>query len=140
MLTTAKPKRRGPKPAPELSNPDHPYTMKLADGRVVYVEIPGRWVTADRDGRPALTPDGVDFLDRVRALAVKLERPPAPAFITALREALGMTQEEFGKRCDVDKLTVSRWERGALRPNRTSLASIEKLRNEAVRRGVTLPT
>lgn len=130
--------RRGRPPAAQLANPDLPYTMKLRDGRTLYVEVPGRWVTSDRDGQPALLPKGVAFLDRVRALAMKLDGPPSPGFITALREALGCTQRDFGKRLDVDKMTVSRWERGALRPSAASLAAIEALRREAVRRGVAI--
>ncbi len=132
-------RRRGRGPAKQLSNPDLPYTMKLPDGRTLYLEVPGRWVTAERDGKPALLPDGVAFLDRVRALAIKLDRPPGPGYIVALREALGMTQKEFAERIGVDKMTVSRWERGALRPSDESLAVIEQVRKQAVRRGVTIP-
>ncbi len=133
-------RRRGLPPAKQLGDPDLPYTMKLPDGRTLYVEVPGRWVTTDRDGKPALLPDGVAFLDRVRALAIRLDRPPSPGYIIALREALGMTQKEFAERIGVDKMTVSRWERGALRPSHESLAVIEQLRKKAVRRGVTIPT
>lgn len=132
-------RRRGRPPAMQLANPDLPYTMRLADGRTLYVEVPGRWVTKDRDGSVAFLPEGVDFLDRIRALAIKLDRPPGPGFITALREALGMTQKEFGERIGVDKMTVSRWERGALKPSDASLAALESLRRQAVRRGVTIP-
>lgn len=132
-------KRRGRPPAAQLSNPDFPYTMKLPDGRTVYVEVPGRWVTADRDGSPAFLPQGVEFLDRIRALALKLDRPPSPGFVTALREALGLTQAEFGERIGVDKMTVSRWERGALRPSDGSLKALDDLRKRAARSGVAIP-
>jgi len=140
MTTQPKRKwRRGRPRAEQLSNPDLPYTMKLPDGRTLYVEVPGRWVAADRDGQPAFMPQAVDFLDRVRALAIKLDRPPSPGYITALREALGLTQQEFGERVGVDKMTVSRWERGALRPSDESLEAIENLRRQTVRHGVTIP-
>jgi hypothetical protein len=140
MTANTKPlRRRGRPPAAQLTNPDLPYTMKLPDGRTLYVEVPGRWVTIDRDGSSAFLPGGVAFLDRLRALAIKLDRPPGPGFITALREALGLTQKEFGKQLGVDKMTVSRWERGTLRPSDESLAVIEELRRRAVRRGVTIP-
>ena len=132
-------KRRGRRPSPQLSRPNLPYTMRLPDGRTLCVEVPGRWVTADRDGTPAFLPDGVRFLDRVRALFISiLDRAPSPGFITTLREGLGYTQKQFGERIGVDKMTVSRWERGTLRPGAESLAMIEKLRREAVRKGVTL--
>ncbi len=113
--------------------------MKLPDGRTLYVEVPGRWVTEDRDGSPALLPDAVRFLDRIQALAQRLDRPPSPGFITSLREALGLTQAEFGERVGVDKMTVSRWERGALRPREASLRAIDDLRRRAVRTGVAIP-
>jgi len=113
--------------------------MKLADGRTLYVEIPGRWVTKDRGGEALLLPEAVSFLDRIRALAMKLDRPPSPGFIMALREALGLTQLEFGEQLGVDKMTVSRWERGTLRPSAASLEALENLRKQAGRRGVTIP-
>jgi DNA-binding transcriptional regulator YiaG len=140
MTTKTTKKRRGRPPAAQLSKPDLPFTMKLPDGRTLYVEVPGRWVTEDRDGSPALLPEAVRFLDRIQALALRLDRPPSPGFITSLREALGLTQAEFGERIGVDKMTVSRWERGTLRPSEESLAAISELRNRATRSGVTIPT
>jgi DNA-binding transcriptional regulator YiaG len=71
---------------------------------------------------------------------MKLERAPSAGFIIALREALGHTQKEFGAHLNVDKMTVSRWERGVLRPSPDSLAAIDGLRGKAVRRGVTIPS
>jgi len=139
MPTKEMKRRRGRPPAAQLSNPDFPYTMKLPDGRTLYVEVPGRWMTQDRDGSPAFLPGAVRFLDRIQALAQRLDRPPSPGFITSLREALGLTQAEFGERIGVDKMTVSRWERGALRPSDASLAAISELRNRATRSGVTIP-
>ena len=66
---------------------DYPYTMKLPDGRSVYVEVPGRWVTKDRGGEVAFLPQAVRFLDRVRALATPLnaiQSSPSPGFIATL--------------------------------------------------------
>jgi DNA-binding transcriptional regulator YiaG len=90
------------------------------------------------DGTPALLPEGVRFLDRIRAAFLPLrDRPPSPAFLAALREGLGLTQTEFGSRVGVSKMTVSRWERGALRPSRRTLTAIERIRKAALRRGVS---
>jgi DNA-directed RNA polymerase specialized sigma24 family protein len=106
----------------------------------LFVDVPGRWVTTDRDGTPAFLPVGVRFLDRLRVLALSvLDRPPSPGYITTLREALGYTQREFAEKLGVDKITVSRWERGAPRPGEGSLKALEKLRGESVRKGVVLP-
>lgn len=133
-------RRRGTRPDPKLARPDLPYTMKLPDGRTLLVEVPGRWVSADRDGSPVFSPNAVRFLDRIRAVAGgSLAQAPSPGYLTALREGLGMTQTEFGAAVGVTKLTVSRWERGTLRPGAGPLAEIEKLRKTALRRGVVIP-
>jgi DNA-binding XRE family transcriptional regulator len=113
--------------------------MRLSDGRTLCLEVPGRWVTKDRDGSTAFLPEGVAFLDRVRALFMSaLDRAPSPGYIVRLREGLGLTQREFAERVNVDKMTVSRWERGTVRPSAEALKAIEKLRKEALRRGVTI--
>lgn len=139
MAANPKSTRRGTRPNPALARPNFPHTMRLPDGRTLLVEVPGRWVTADRDGTPAFLPDGVRFLDRVRAAFLPVAgRAPSPGYLTALREALGLTQSEFGERVGVDKMTVSRWERGAMRPGAEALAAIEGLRRESLRRGVVV--
>jgi DNA-binding XRE family transcriptional regulator len=141
MPVTAKklPYRRGRPRRPELDAPGLPYTMGLADGRTVFVEVPGRMVTRDRSGETAFTPDGVRFLDGIRALTMNLERMPSPAFITALREAAGMTQEELGRRVGRHKLTVARWEWGALHPDAEALERLRNLFRELKSAGVVLP-
>jgi DNA-binding transcriptional regulator YiaG len=114
--------------------------MKLPDGRIIYVEVPGRWVTQDRSGKPAFLPPAIKLLDRIQALAMSaLDQSPSPGYIVSLREALGLTQEEFGARLGVDKMTVSRWERGMVRPARSSLAALERVRREAIKKGVAIP-
>jgi DNA-binding XRE family transcriptional regulator len=112
--------------------------MKLPDGRILYVEVPGRLTTPDRSGEVAFLPAGARFLDRVRAVAMQSVGSPSPGHLTTLREALGLTQAEMGAKVGVDKMTVSRWERGALRPSKESLEALDGLRREAVRRGVVL--
>ena len=142
MTTTIQKKTRrrgGPARRPELDAPAVPYTMKLADGRTVFVEVPGRMVARDRGGALAFTPEGVAFLDRVRALAMDLEGAPSPAFITALREAAGMTQEELGARIGRHKLSVARWEWGALKPDAEAMKRLRRLFRELKGRGVVLP-
>jgi len=82
MATKTNRKRRGPPPAKQLLQPDFPYTVKLPDGRTIYMEVPGRWVTADRDGTPAFLPEGVAFIDRICAVAMPLDSfkaAPTPA-------------------------------------------------------------
>ncbi len=67
-----------------------------------------------------------------------MDRAPSPGYITRLREGLGLTQEQFGRRIGVDKMSVSRWERGTMRPSESAVNAIEKLRKDSVRHDVTL--
>jgi ribosome-binding protein aMBF1 (putative translation factor) len=60
------------------------------------------------------------------------------AAVLAKAEALGMTQEELGLKIGRNKLTISRWERGAMRPNRKALEALDRLLREARRKGVVL--
>jgi DNA-binding transcriptional regulator YiaG len=137
MQTATPLKRRGrPRPA-SVMRPDFPHTVKLPDGRTVYVEVPGH-MTAECEGEVVFLPEAMEFLDKVQALATKIEGPPRPAHITALREALGMTQQRLGAALGVNKLTVSRWERGELKPGVASLRRLRRLQDSAVRRGVAL--
>jgi DNA-binding transcriptional regulator YiaG len=118
---------------------DYPYTIKLPDGRMIYVEIPGRWVTKDRGGETAFLPPAVRLLDRMKVLAMSLtSRPVTPGYLKSLREALGLTQAQMGERAGVDKMTVWRWEQGRLKPSKGSLAALENLRKAAARQGVMI--
>jgi len=136
---TKTPRRRGRPQRGELTAPGVPYAMTLPGGRTLFVEVPARMATRDRGGQPAFTPDGVRFLDRVRALASDLGGPLSPALITSLRQAAGMTQEELGKRIGRDKLTVSRWECGTVRPSKEALARLARLFRQLKASGVLLP-
>ena len=131
-MATALPRKQRP-------TRDFPYTMRFADGRTLALEVPARMVVRDGGGEIAFTPEGARFLDRLRSLYMPLDRAPSPGYIRTLRDALGMTQRELGEVLGVDKLTVSRWERGELKPANRSVALIQKLRARALRRGVTLP-
>ena len=131
-------RRRGPMRNARVSRPDYPFTVKLPDGRTLAVGIPGRWTADDRDGSIVLLPEAARFIDRLQALATRTNPAPTPGYITSLREALGMTQSEFGRRIGVAGLTVSRWERGEVRPGGESVTAIEKLRRGQFAHGVLL--
>ncbi len=118
--------------------PDVPWTMRLADGRTIAVEIPRRWTTHDRDGSLALLPPAVRFLDQLQVAFSPLRTPPSPAYIRTLREALSLTQTQLGDRLGVAKITVSRWERGDLRPGAQSLAKLDALRRHCIKEGIAL--
>jgi len=131
------PGRRGA-PGANLLRQDVPYAMKLADGRRVYIEIPGRWTVRDRSGQIAFTPQGARFLDRIRALMIKTDGPATPGYLRSLREALGLTQQELARKIGVNKLTISRWERGELRPSAMSMRALRVLRDRSAKQGVLL--
>lgn len=131
--------RRGGRPMrKELLTPAIPYTMKLPDGRTIFVEVPGRMATRDCSGELAFTPEGVRFLDHVRALGSQPSAKPSPAFLAALREALGLTQAQLGALLGRDKLTISRWECGTVRPNAEALKKLYALARKRKEAGVVL--
>jgi len=131
-------RRRGKPRAPQLARPDYPFAMKIPDGRTLLLNIPGRWTTEDRDGSTLLLPEAVRFLDRIQALITPGKIPFTPGYLSTLREALDLTQSEFAHEIGVAKMTVSRWERGELRPGPDSLAKIDKLRTKRLAKGVIL--
>jgi DNA-binding transcriptional regulator YiaG len=114
------------------------YVLRLPDGRSVYLELPTEYVSRDRSGDLLLRPPAVRYLDQIRAVAMQRITHPTPAYLITLREALDLTQQEFGDAVGVDKMTVSRWERGDRRPGIESLRRIAALRKRSVKHGVLL--
>jgi DNA-binding XRE family transcriptional regulator len=104
----------------------------------VFIEVPARYVGRDRDESIVFNPDGVRFLDRLRVMAMRVPTAPTPGYIRTLREALDLTQADFGQRVGVEKMTVWRWEHGQLKPSPASVKAIESLRRQAARKGVLL--
>jgi DNA-binding XRE family transcriptional regulator len=115
---------------------DFPYVMRLPGQRAVAVTIPAKWMLLDKTGAACLRPPAVLWLDKIRTLFSRLERPPTPGFIRTLRQAMSLTQEQFGQRLGVNKITVSRWERGSSKPSDQALRAIAKLRADALQTGV----
>lgn len=139
MPKRCKSTRKGGRPPRGVLNaPGIPYTMKLADGRTVFVEVPARMATRDRGGELAFTPEGVRFLDKVRALSLQPGPSPSPAFLVTLRDALGLTQAQLGKLIGRDRLTISRWECGSLRPGPQALQKLYALARKLKEAGVAL--
>lgn len=116
----------------------YPVTIRLNDGRTLFVELPSAMVRRDRDGSVGYTAAGMRHLDRLRALAMRMGEHPTPGHIVALREGLGLTQRRLGEEVGVDKLTVSRWERGTVRPSAASVRRLRALRDAAASKGVVL--
>jgi DNA-binding transcriptional regulator YiaG len=112
------------------------YVLRLPDGRQVFLELPEELVSRDRSGHLLLRPRAMKLLDHIRAVAMRDVKNPSPAYLATLRQTLDLTQEEFGKAVGVDKMTVSRWERGTRKPGVESARRIAALRNKRVRQGV----
>ncbi len=112
--------------------------MSLGDGRTLFVAIPATMVVQDRSGEMCFTPDGVDHLDKIRALAIATPKAPTPGYIQAVRKALGLTQAEFAKKLRLSTIAIKRWETGTLRPSADSLRKLHRVVDQASRRGVTL--
>jgi len=132
--TKSKPK---PKAGVHSDAADFPYVLKLRDGRRVLVEVPSKWAK-QHQGELVFTKDGAIFLDRIRAVFSEFDASSSPGHIRTLREALGMTQQSLGRALGVDKLTVSRWERGEVKPGPTSIKRLRKVQSNATRRGVVV--
>ena len=116
----------------------YPVTLCLEDGRTLFVELPAKLVRHDRDGTVGYTVEGMRRLDQLRAVATEMGQRPTGGHIAALRGALGFTQSQLGDRIGVDKLTVSRWERGEVRPGAASVRRLQRLRQAAGRKGIVL--
>lgn len=124
-------------PAPDATGDSVSYTMRVRGGRFAYVEVPRQWCEFDHDGTLLFLPEAMDLLDRVQALAQRVEGRPTPGHIVSLRKALGMTQAAFGQKLGVDKATVYRWEKGRVAPSSESAAAIERLRARQAKRITT---
>jgi DNA-binding transcriptional regulator YiaG len=129
--------RRRPSIKPSRK-PPYPHVITLRDGRKIYIEIPADWITCDANGETLLLPPAVEMLDKIQALAQPIENIPTRGHIVALRQALGLTQKALGQAVGVDKLTVSRWERGEVKPSAASAKRLRKIQDAATKRGVTV--
>jgi DNA-binding transcriptional regulator YiaG len=113
------------------------YVMALPGGRQVAVELPSgsvRW----EGGEMLLLPRAVRRLDEIRALYLSGVNGMTATHLALLRRGLGMTQKELGQRLGVGSMTVSRWERGTLRPSAANVRAIERLRRWSLKKGVVL--
>src|SRR5450432_4149427 len=95
---------------------DLPYVMPFGERGMLAISLRAAWLKPDRSGRPLLLPPAVRALDRLRAVFAAQDQL-TPGFIVSLREAIGLTQEQFGHKVGVSKMTVSRWECGKMRPS-----------------------
>lgn len=116
---------------------DLPYAVSLGDGRTLAISLNSAWLKADRSGQPLLLPPAARALDRLRAIFIHQDKL-TPGFIVSLREAMGLTQQEFGQKLGVTKMTISRWECGRLRPSDEMTTAIRKLQAHARREGVQI--
>jgi hypothetical protein len=114
-----------------------PYVIPCGEASMLAIKLPAVWLKADRSGQPLLLPPAVRALDRLQALFTE-SQCPTPGFLISLREGLDLTQSEFGRKLGVSKMTVSRWERGKIRPGPENTRAIFALRAAARRNGVKI--
>jgi DNA-binding transcriptional regulator YiaG len=115
---------------------DLTYAIQTDDG-ILAISLKAEWLRADPDGQPLLGPQAVRTLDRLRATFYTPNKV-TPGFILSLREAMGLTQTEFGRRLNVTKMTISRWECGTMRPTKAAVKAILVLQDEARHAGVKI--
>lgn len=115
-----------------------PYAVALGEGRTLIVELAPDEYEHDSDGNLLIRPSGVRRLDKVRAAATDFPDHPSPGWIKTLRATLGVTQLQLAQQLDVDKLSVSRWERGQSSPSRAAVAKLRKLRRRCAAKGIVI--
>jgi DNA-binding transcriptional regulator YiaG len=103
------------------------------------VTLRADWLKPDRAGQPLLLPPAVRAVDRLRAVFADQEKI-TPGFIISLREGMRLTQAQLGHNLGVSKMTVSRWERGKMRPGHRAASAILKLQAHARATGVKIDT
>jgi len=114
-----------------------PYIVSFGEDAMLAISLRAAWVKADRSGEPLLLPPAVRALDRLRAVFTA-QAKITPGFIISLREAMNLTQEQFGRKLGVTKMTVSRWECGRMRPSAAIAAAIRNLQAHAQHEGVKI--
>lgn len=114
---------------------DLPFIAAHHESGVLTVRIPAKYLKADRDGSPLLLPGAVRLIDRLRAVYSSRVRVTS-GLILNLREAMGLSQTQFGAKLGVAKMTVSRWECRGMTPGKAAVAAIEKLRRQVARAGL----
>lgn len=116
---------------------DLPYVVPFGEHGMLAITLRAEWLRPDRSGRPLLLPPAVRALDRLRAVFASQDKL-TPGFIVSLREAMGLTQEQFGRELGVSKMTVSRWECGRMKPGLSTAAAIRDLQARAQNNGVKI--
>lgn len=115
-----------------------PYTMRLTNGRTVYIDVPAEMTISDLGGEIAFTPAGMRLLDRVRALVMDTPANPSPAYFATVREALGWSQAQLARRIGKSQRAIARWERGLAHPDERTVKKLSALVRRAAAGGVIL--
>lgn len=116
---------------------DMPYLIPLGEGQSLAITIPAKWLRRTLSGEPLLLPPAVRYLDRVEAIFTR-QADWTPGRIIAFRDALGLTQEQFGQKLGVAKMTVSRWECGRMKPSRHAIEKMKRMQRQSQRKGIVV--
>lgn len=91
-----------------------------------------------RDRSLHYTASALRTLDRLRAVLQDATAASSPGHLRTLRESLGLTQQQFARRLGVTSQTVSRWERGEVRPGAAVVRKLRGLQKSARRAGIAV--
>jgi DNA-binding transcriptional regulator YiaG len=115
-----------------------PYTMSLSGGRTLFVRVPAHCVKYDRSGEMLFTPEGMRFLDNIKALAMQTPDAPSPAYIRQVRVALKMTQAEYAQQLGYSVISIKKWEAGDAKPGKKAVDKLRELVQSATSNGVVM--
>ena len=117
-----------------------PYVAKLPNGRYFAVELPeGSTQTDSATGELILLPPAIHLLDRLRALCTPVPEKCTPGRIKTLREALGLSAGELAAELRIDASLLDALETGKNKPSPEVGSALERLRRQAIQRGILLP-
>jgi DNA-binding XRE family transcriptional regulator/uncharacterized protein YuzE len=96
---------------------DYRDSEEIADGVVVDFDKKGRAVRIELE-------DVAGVVDADAVLRLLRPRIKSGEDLRALREQLGMSQQELGEALDIPRNTIARWERGELQMEKTRLLEL----------------
>lgn len=91
-----------------------------------------------RTGEISFTPSAMRTFDHLRSLMMQVTPRSTPGHFHALRDALGLSQQEFAAKLKVSSQTVSRWERGESSPSKQALAALRRIQNNVKKKGIAV--
>ena len=117
-----------------------PYTIKVAGGKDLVVELQSKHFTYDLDGELCFTPEGYRYLDRFDVALTDAPDQPGPGWLITMRDVFDLTPAQMAELLGTDEATYATWEafRGGVRPPAEAVEKLRQLRRERIKRGVVI--